>query len=51
MPSEQATWLISVPDDSDAIGLPQSLVTKLVQARALSRENAASLEVPGLKVR
>ncbi|KIO29680.1 hypothetical protein M407DRAFT_242544 [Tulasnella calospora MUT 4182] len=49
MPSEQATWLISVPDDSDAIGLPQSLVTKLVQARAVSRENTASLEVPGLK--
>lgn len=51
MPSEQATWLISVPDDSDAIGLPQSLVAKLVQARAVSRENTASLEVPGLKVR
>ncbi|KAG8915545.1 Vacuolar ATP synthase subunit C [Tulasnella sp. 408] len=49
MPSEQATWLISAPDDSDAIGLPQSLVTKLVQARAVSRENVASLEVPGLK--
>ncbi|KAG8896254.1 Vacuolar ATP synthase subunit C, partial [Tulasnella sp. 403] len=49
MPSDQATWLIAVPDDSDAIGLEHNLRTKLVQSKILSRENVAELEVPGLK--
>ncbi|KAG8979813.1 Vacuolar ATP synthase subunit C [Tulasnella sp. JGI-2019a] len=48
MPSEQATWLISVPDDSDAIGLQQNITSKLSQARATGTA-VAPLKIPSLK--
>lgn len=49
MPSEQATWLIAVPDDSDAIGIQQKLTSKLSQAKA-SGTVVAELKIPPLKV-
>jgi V-type H+-transporting ATPase subunit C len=50
MPSEQATWLIAVPDNSDAIGLYQSVNTKLKEAKAIPGTRTGELHVPSLKV-
>ncbi|KAG8960462.1 Vacuolar ATP synthase subunit C [Tulasnella sp. 419] len=49
MPSEQATWLIAIPDNSDAIGLYQSITNKLNQSRGTPSSNVAEFHLPSLK--
>ncbi|KAF9451774.1 ATPase, V1 complex, subunit C [Macrolepiota fuliginosa MF-IS2] len=49
MPSEQSTWLISVPQDGDSEGLLQELAPKLTSQAKLSSNNFAPLGIPSFK--
>ncbi|KAL7285688.1 hypothetical protein ACG7TL_000793 [Trametes sanguinea] len=48
MPSDQSTWLVSVPETGDAEGLFHELSTKLSSSSKLS--NLAQLSIPTFKV-
>jgi V-type H+-transporting ATPase subunit C len=51
MPSDQSTWLISVPNDGDSEGIVPELANKLVQqSRSFPRENVVQLGIPSFKV-
>ncbi|KAL5518584.1 VMA5 [Sanghuangporus vaninii] len=50
MPSEQSTWLVSVPHDGDSEGLVQELSSKIQQqTRSFSRRNIAEFAIPSFK--
>ncbi|KAK2462092.1 hypothetical protein APHAL10511_006555 [Amanita phalloides] len=49
MPSDQSTWLVAVPQNGEAIGLYQELVTKLYQQCRLPARNIAELAIPSFK--
>ncbi|TFL06426.1 hypothetical protein BDV98DRAFT_600476 [Pterulicium gracile] len=49
MPSEQSTWLITVPLDADAEGLIQQLRSKLSHQAKLSSQNISQLGIPLFK--
>lgn len=50
MPSDQSTWLISVPQDGEAEGLLQEVTTKLVkQSKSLPPNNISQLNIPTFK--
>ncbi|KZT21706.1 ATPase, V1 complex, subunit C [Neolentinus lepideus HHB14362 ss-1] len=50
MPSDQSTWLISVPQDGESEGLLQEITTKLVkQSKTLPPNNITSLTIPSFK--
>lgn len=51
MPSNQATWLISAPQDGDSEGLIQELQYKLQQQlRSFDTSDVSQLAVPAFKV-
>jgi len=51
MPSDESTWLVSVPQDGDSEGLLQELSTKLSQQSKLFSPNSiAQLVIPSFKV-
>lgn len=51
MPSDQSTWLVSIPNDGDAEGIVPELANKLAQAsRSFPRGNVAQLSIPSFKV-
>ena len=49
MPSDQSTWILSIPQDGDAEGAFQELHTKLTNAK--SSAVLSPLAVPSFKVR
>ncbi|EKM83402.1 hypothetical protein AGABI1DRAFT_81175 [Agaricus bisporus var. burnettii JB137-S8] len=49
MPSDQSTWLVSVPQDGDSEGLLQELLPKLTSQAKLSSGNISSLGIPSFK--
>ncbi|KAF8898350.1 hypothetical protein BD779DRAFT_1431805 [Infundibulicybe gibba] len=49
MPSDQSTWLITVPQNGDSEGVLQELSTKLHQQAKLPRNNLAELDIPAFK--
>ena len=51
MPSDQSTWLISVPQGHDPQGLIQNLGTKLTQQAKLPPRNIGQLVIPSFKVK
>ena len=50
MPSDQSTWLISVPLDGDSEGLLQEIAPKLTQQAKLPIQDLAHLSIPSFKV-
>ena len=50
MPSDQSTWLISVPLDGDSEGLLEELAPKLAQQAKLPVQDIAQLQIPSFKV-
>ena len=51
MPSDQSTWIISVPQDGDADGLLEELGSKLLQqSKTFSSSNIGQLSIPSFKV-
>lgn len=50
MPSDQATWLIAVPQDGDSEGLFQELAPKLTKEAKLPLRDLAQLPIPAFKV-
>lgn len=50
MPSDQSTWLISVPLDGDSEGLLEELAPKLAQHAKLPVQDIAQLPIPSFKV-
>ena len=51
MPSDQSTWLISVPDNGDTEGLYHELTTKLTgSSKSVLPSNLAQLSIPSFKV-
>ena len=50
MPSDQSTWLISVPLDGDSEGLLEELSPKLAQQAKLPVQDIAQLQIPSFKV-
>ncbi|KAF8521475.1 ATPase V1 complex subunit C [Gautieria morchelliformis] len=50
MPSDQSTWLISVPQDGDSDGVHQELENRFQQqSRAFDRKNFTQLSLPAFK--
>ncbi|KAF8807186.1 ATPase, V1 complex, subunit C [Phlegmacium glaucopus] len=49
MPSDQSTWLVSVPQGHDPQGLVQKLATKLTQQAKLPPRNIGQLVIPSFK--
>ncbi|KAI0252605.1 hypothetical protein BJV78DRAFT_1274831 [Lactifluus subvellereus] len=50
MPSDQSTWIFSVPQDGDSDGLLQELTSKLSQqSRTFSQSNVGQLYIPSFK--
>ena len=49
MPSDQSTWILSIPQDGDAEGAFQELHTKLTNAK--SSAVLSPLAIPSFKVR
>jgi len=50
MPSDQSTWIISVPQDGDADGLLQELILKLSQqSKTFSPSSIGQLYIPSFK--
>ncbi|KAA1468593.1 ATPase, V1 complex, subunit C [Dentipellis sp. KUC8613] len=50
MPSDQSTWLVSVPQDGDSEGLLQELSSKLAQqSKSFSRSSIGQLSLPSFK--
>lgn len=49
MPSDQATWLIAVPQDGDSEGLFQELAPKLTKEAKLPLRDLAQLPIPSFK--
>ncbi|TEB39299.1 V-ATPase subunit C family protein [Coprinellus micaceus] len=49
MPSDQSTWLISVPLDGDSEGLLEELAPKLAQQAKLPVQDIAQLQIPSFK--
>ena len=51
MPSDQSTWIISVPQDGDSEGLLEELGSKLLQqSKTFSPSNIGQLSIPSFKV-
>ena len=50
MPSDQSTWLLSVPQDGDSEGLLQEIRTKF-SSKSLPTNELAQLQIPAFKVR
>ncbi len=50
MPSDQSTWLISIPQGSDPRGTFQRLSTKLNQQTKLPPRNVGHFVIPSFKV-
>lgn len=51
MPSDQATWLISAPQDGDSEGLVQELQFKFQQQlRSFDKNTLTQITVPAFKV-
>ena len=50
MPSDQSTWLISVPNDGDAEGLLPEITSKLAQVTRSSQTAIAQFAIPAFKV-
>ena len=50
MPSDQSTWLISVPQGHDPQGLHQKTVNKLTTQAKLPLRNVGQLAIPSFKV-
>jgi hypothetical protein len=51
MPSDQSTWLITVPQDGDSDGLIQELISKLSQqSKTFSQSSIGQLDIPSFKV-
>jgi hypothetical protein len=51
MPSDQSTWLITVPQDGDSDGLIQELTSKLSQqSKTFSQSSIGQLYIPSFKV-
>src|SRR6266852_5115071 len=51
MPSDQSTWIISVPQDSDSDGLLEELGSKISQqTKAFTPNNIGQLPIPSFKV-
>ena len=51
MPSDQSTWLISVPETGDADGLPEELHAKLCStSKSVLPSNLSQLSIPSFKV-
>jgi len=51
MPSDQSTWLVSVPQGHDPQGLIQKLATKLTQQAKLPPRSIGQLFIPSFKVK
>ncbi|KAL5495657.1 VMA5 [Sanghuangporus weigelae] len=50
MPSEQSTWLVSVPHDGDSEGVVEELASKIQQqTRSFSRRNINEFAIPSFK--
>jgi V-type H+-transporting ATPase subunit C len=50
MPSDDSTWLITVPQDGDGEGIVQELASKLSQSsKPLSKRNVGELTIPSFK--
>ncbi|TFK23125.1 ATPase, V1 complex, subunit C [Coprinopsis marcescibilis] len=49
MPSDQSTWLVSVPQDGDTEGLFQELAPKLTSQARLQLRDLAQLPIPSFK--
>ncbi|KXN84787.1 V-type proton ATPase subunit C 1-B [Leucoagaricus sp. SymC.cos] len=49
MPSDQSTWLISVPQDGDSEGLAEEITPKLTSQAKLPSRNIAPLNIPSFK--
>jgi V-type H+-transporting ATPase subunit C len=49
MPSEQSTWLITVPQDGDSEGILQELRNKLSGQAKLPQRNVSQLGIPSFK--
>jgi len=50
MPSDQSTWIISVPQDGDSEGLLEELGSKLLQqSKTFSQSNIGQLSIPSFK--
>ena len=50
MPSDQSTWLLSIPQDGDSEGLLQEIQTKF-SSKSLPTNGLAQLQIPAFKVR
>jgi V-type H+-transporting ATPase subunit C len=51
MPSDQSTWIISVPQDGDSEGLLEELGSKISQqSKAFTPNNMGQLPIPSFKV-
>lgn len=51
MPSDQSTWLVSVPESGDSEGLYHELSTKLCSSsKSVLPSNLAQLSIPSFKV-
>jgi V-type H+-transporting ATPase subunit C len=50
MPSDQSTWLISVPQDGDSEGLVEEITPKLLSQAKFPSKNITSLNIPSFKV-
>jgi len=48
MPSDQSTWLLSVPQDGDSEGLLQEIYTKF-SSKSLPTNGLAQLQIPAFK--
>jgi hypothetical protein len=50
MPSDQCSWLISIPADGDAEGMFPELQGKFEAQKALRLDNFSEFKIPELKV-